>query len=214
MENKDIAKERSDWREMYGWILLVVFLLFTLSLFTYEPRDISILKVRPNMPSVNIIGPLGAWTGFVLFMAFGLGAYLVMLFTGILGLMCLIQPNLPVKTKAIWMLVLLLAMVMLMELQPQAFDQQRVLLNLPTNGGLTGHFLGQRLLVRLVGPVGATIMLSLTIAISLVFLFKFSPIGFLNWLKLMTLQTSRKVNQFLENRLDEQPFRRFFPNLF
>ena len=66
-------------------ILLVMVVFSALSLFSYSWTDISILKARASQPPDNLIGPVGAWMSFLLFMTFGVGAYLTPLWFLIVG---------------------------------------------------------------------------------------------------------------------------------
>ncbi len=62
---------------MWGIILLTLSVLMVLSLVSYHWDDVCLLKVPPNDPPLNFIGPAGAWFAFVSLMVFGLGAFFI-----------------------------------------------------------------------------------------------------------------------------------------
>ena len=52
--------------------MLVLFVLLSLSILSYQPEDIPLLKEPPNNPPYNWIGPAGAWSSYLLLEGFGL----------------------------------------------------------------------------------------------------------------------------------------------
>jgi len=159
---------RTGWREAWGFLLIACGILLLLSVLSYQPADISVLQTRPNSPAMNFIGPAGAWTAFLTFMIFGVGAYLVPILMVAGGLILLFKREGLVWPKFLWMLGILLALVSLLEISPEAWSRMVETLSLTGAGGEAGYLLGELVLVRFLGAVGTLI---LTIALLITFFF-------------------------------------------
>ena len=92
--------------EAWGIVLLALCLLISLSLFSYDWRDISVLNVPANSPPYNFIGPVGAWMSYILLSLLGLAAYIVPIWCLFYGVAFLFRwerqlwPRLPLFTRA------------------------------------------------------------------------------------------------------------------
>ena len=95
-------------RLTWGIVLTAVCLFLALSLFSYDWQDIGLLRAPPNAPPNNLIGPVGAWLSFVLFTAFGVGAYLVPWLCLFLGVLLVLSRNEKVWPRIGWCVAFML----------------------------------------------------------------------------------------------------------
>ncbi len=162
-------------REVAGIILIAAAVLSVLSLLSYEWRDISILAMPSNHPPVNFIGPAGAWFSFLSFMAFGIGGYLLPAWFAFTGFLCLFKREGRVWTKALWMLLLIIALSMLLELQDGGWTALRDKVNMGYTGGVIGEVLAGRLLSLLIGDIGTGIVGLALLVLSIVMVLEVQP---------------------------------------
>jgi len=64
-------------REITSIIWFGIIILVLLSLISFSPADLSILKTPANSSPQNLIGIVGAWIGFVFYSLFGAVSYLL-----------------------------------------------------------------------------------------------------------------------------------------
>ena len=148
---------RSGWRVGGGILLLFCAAMLLLSLLSYHPGDISLLKMPPHSPALNFIGPVGAWTAFVVFMALGMAAYALPAAVLLVALLLLFKREGRIWTKALWLLLMLLAGAMLVELEPAFWAATTARLNIGSPGGRLGYLLANGGLVVWLGTVGTTL---------------------------------------------------------
>ena len=179
--------EHRGWHNALGMILIAVGAFLLLGLLSYDPGDISLVQSPPNDPPTNLIGPLGAWISYLLVMLFGLCAWPAALAFVAQGFFLLFKRSGGVRGKALWMLVLLLALACLLELQQELWASAMRSLNIASPGGIAGMLLGQNLLVRFLGTAGTAIIAIAVILVSAVFLFEIESLAFLaqiwEWIK-------------------------------
>lgn len=171
--------EDAGWRRLWGIILVPLCLFLALGLFSYDWKDISLLQAPPNSPPANLIGPVGAWLSFGLFMLFGLGAYLAPLWCLVFGVVLFFDREERVWPRGIWLFVWILSIVALMELSAAAAkadpENSWLLarcgaLNITEAGGLFGRLLIRGVLVQALSPVGTGIVVWSVFTIALVLL--------------------------------------------
>ncbi len=171
--------EDAGWRRLWGIILVPMCLFLALGLFSYDWKDIGLLQAPPNSPPANLIGPVGAWLSFGLFMLFGLGAYLAPLWCLVFGIVLFFDREERVWPRGIWMFVWILSIVALMELSAGSakVDPENswllsrcAALNITEAGGLFGRLLIRGLLVQALSPVGTGIVIWSVFTIALVLL--------------------------------------------
>ena len=104
-------------REMAGIALMTASLALGLSLLSYSPGDISLYQFPVNEPPENFIGPVGAWSGFLVFMGFGVVGGLLPFVLAALGVTALMRPDVSLGPKIGWSTLLLVSMILLVELQ-------------------------------------------------------------------------------------------------
>ncbi len=168
--------ERGGWREVGGVLLLAFFVLGLLSLGSYRPDDIPLLENPPTRPALNFIGPVGAWTGFVTFMAFGVGGYMVPALLGVWGLLLMFKREGWVWPKVLWMVAMLLSLDCLLELKADSWAGVTAKLNIGNAGGAVGALITDGLLVRYLGTVGAAIVAIAVLLAGLILLIEVHPV--------------------------------------
>jgi S-DNA-T family DNA segregation ATPase FtsK/SpoIIIE len=171
--------EDAGWRRLWGIILVPLCLFLALGLFSYDWKDISLLQAPPNSPPANLIGPVGAWLSFGLFMLFGMGTYLAPLWCLVFGIVLFFDREERVWPRGIWLFVWVLSVVALMELSAGAAkaDPENswllarcAALNITEAGGLFGRLLIRGVLVQALSPVGTGIVVWSVFAMALVLL--------------------------------------------
>ena len=171
--------EDAGWRRLWGIILVPLCLFLALGLFSYDWKDISLLQAPPNSPPTNLIGPVGAWLSFGLFMFLGLGAYLAPLWCLVFGIVLFFDREERVWPRGIWLFVWMLSVVALMELSAGGAKSDPenswlltrcAALNITEAGGLFGRLLIRGLLVHALSPVGTGIVIWSMFSVALVLL--------------------------------------------
>ena len=157
---KPKPKSTTGLQEIWGIVMLVFFVLLTLSLISYEPKDISLLSAPPNDPPFNWIGPVGAWSSYLLLQAVGIGAYIVPVICLGLGLTLLIRKELRVWPKLVWAGVVLLSFSGLMQLSGDRWHDLASRINIDPGavGGNISLVLVESVVERLFGPMGAGVI--------------------------------------------------------
>ena len=136
------------------WVLLL------LALVSYTSKDIPWEHSPSNSPTLNYIGPVGAWSAWAIFNVFGLVGFLFPLLLAVWGLIMLFQSGERVWPRVLWMLGILAGLCVLVDIQTGFWDElgmERLNLNrMP--GGYLGLFFGRMLLTSSLGVVGAAII--------------------------------------------------------
>ena len=157
-------------REAWSIALLAVCVLLFLSLVSYDWRDISLLAAPPNEPPGNFIGPAGAWLSFVLFMIFGVAAYLLPLWFLGFGVTLIFHGIEHVRAKFIWAALMMFSFCCLLDLRSSLVAGLASSLNLSASGGVPARLFSNLLAVHLLGDVGALIaILAALLAFSILF---------------------------------------------
>ncbi len=173
---------RSGWLEAAGIMLIAAGTLMLLGMLSYEWRDISVLSSPPNDPPANFIGPVGAWTSYILFLVLGLSAYLIpagLLYT---GLFMLLKPGTGAVRRMAWALGLVISTGLFLELNRAVWLNACDRLNIGFPGGILGELLTHRLLINMIGAVGTGILTTAFFTVSLVMLMEVHPAVI--WLKM------------------------------
>jgi S-DNA-T family DNA segregation ATPase FtsK/SpoIIIE len=165
---EDTVKHRG-FNDVLGIALSALAVLVTVSLFSFDPRDLRLSTSSPNYPPQNWIGPVGAYLAYALFFIFGAGAYLVPALLLCFGLAGFFQVMTFLRHRWFWGVILLLAGAGMLDL----YSGQ---LNLAVNSGRAGGLFGEvmnRLLFNHFGRIGATIIFATLYLISLLYLTNF-----------------------------------------
>jgi len=160
-----------------GIVFLALGLFLALSVFSYDWGDISLLRMPPNDPPCNLIGPVGSWLSFILFTVVGMGAYLVPFLCVLLGVIFLLNREARVWPRVVWGVALLLAFVGLFELGAEWWTSACRKLNIVDTGGIFGRLVMRGLLIRWFSTVGAGIFVWAVLLTSLVLLLEIRHIA-------------------------------------
>ncbi len=144
-------------------------ILLSLSLFSYDWRDISRLHAPPQIPPANFVGPTGAWTGFTLFNALGLGAYLLPLWCFGLGVYSLFfaQSKRRLRSAALWSMLGIWLIAGWLEMSATWFNGLNRHLNIGNSSGgvLMGGLVNS--LISVFGVWGTRILLAAALTATL-----------------------------------------------
>ncbi len=143
-------------RFLWGVVLMAVCIFLSLSLFTYDWRDIGMLQAPPNSPAGNLFGPVGAWFSYTLFMGFGVGAFVVPLVGIGAGLILMFNRGPRIWPRLAWVSGVLFAWIAIIQLDGGTWEVLCSRLNiLPDAGGVLGRVLMRNMLIKWLSPVGA-----------------------------------------------------------
>ncbi len=157
-------------------MVLALAALVLLSLVSFRPDDIAANKEPPNSPALNFIGPVGAWTAYLLLMGLGVGAYVFAVALFVLGLFMVFQHEGRVWPKAIWLLVMTLGIAALIEIGSDPWIGVKLRLNIGTAGGALGRLLTYDWLVLWMGTVGTVILMLALLLVGLFLVFEWHPL--------------------------------------
>ena len=176
-------------QEVIALAILGSGILLLLSLFSFDPKDLSFYSQPAQQPKANLVGPAGAYLGGILFLLFGLGAYLfpVVLITG--GLLLFFAKQVRYSQKFLYLGILLVTGACLLQLAAPVFGPSLAnplfsgaqgLDGTPSAagkmpGGYIGYFLNDKFLAPILGQVGAVLVFGLSYLVVLVLLFEFRP---------------------------------------
>jgi len=147
-------------REAIGILMQALWVLLLLALASYTWKDIPWECSPCNSPTVNYIGPVGAWTAWGIFKLFGLVGFLFPLLLAIWGVLMIMRSGDRVWPRVLWMLAILAGLCVLVDVRAvfwNGWAGERLNLNLMP-GGLLGYFLGRMFLTHFLGVVGAAII--------------------------------------------------------
>ena len=194
---------RTGWRDVTGILLIALCVLIVLSLGSYRAEDVSVIQDPPNSPTMNFVGPVGAWLAFLLFMGLGLGAWLAPFLLGIAGLFLLFQREGRFWPKAVWMLAELVAAVTLIELHGEAAGEWIQRINIGSPGGLIGYGVGAAFLARLLGRPGTTVIAIAVLLASFILVAETHPLQVIrklgSWLGALGRVVAARLAQRREN---------------
>ena len=145
-------------REAAFWVLAAAALVLLLALASFDPSDASFSYTGEPGQVGNLIGPLGAWTADILFMLFGLPAYLFAVAIGYGGWLAFKHDGAAAavrSTVALRAIGLVLALVTSCGLATLHFDAGPLQ---STAGGVLGSLVGESL-AGAASFLGATLIL-------------------------------------------------------
>ncbi|MBR6022532.1 MAG: DNA translocase FtsK, partial [Kiritimatiellae bacterium] len=165
------------FRRVAGGVLQIVWILLLLALASYTYRDIAWEYDPPNSPVHNWVGAIGAYAACAVFSLFGLVGFIVPLALALLGIVLWISENRALRT-AVWLLVMLLAGAVLVDLRPTLLQNTVVnKLNLGDfSGGWVGWLFGRCALQRLLGPIGAGLLATAFLVAGVFFVSRTRPV--------------------------------------
>lgn len=166
---------RTGWSEAGGVLLIAACALLALSLLSFQPDDVALVRFPPTSPPANLIGPLGAWTAYIIFLIFGVAGYVIIPLLFVLSGFLLLQRTGRVWPKFVGAALTLLCAACWADLWPDAWTATAQRLNVYPPGGLAGELVGRRGLAVWVGVVGAGILTFAIFVASLILLFGVRP---------------------------------------
>ena len=167
--------KRTGWREATGIGLLAFSILTFLSQMSYFYGDIFLFQSPPQVPPANLVGPVGAWVTFVIFMGLGVVGYLVPIALMVIGLMLVLSRELRISFKIVWVLLIFCSLACIVQMQPTLWERLVAHLNVGEPGGLLGILFGEALLIGLIGKVGTAIVSVGVLLAAVVMLFEIRP---------------------------------------
>jgi len=169
------TKPHHGLNDVVGIVLLGLALLLLVAMLSYDARDISHNYVASQKPpNHNLIGPLGAYLAYAVFLATGVTGYLLPFVLLFLCLGCFFEKFAYLRRRWPWALVMVISLMGLFERMDSwsLFSHLRERLNCGNAGGMIGFTLFDRGFWML-GSVGAPIVYVLVYSISLLFLTNF-----------------------------------------
>ncbi len=160
---------REKVKELGGLFFFLGAMFIFISLVSYDPGDIREIKYPPNAPLANKGGAVGARAAYALLSGFGLGAYLLVFFTGFWSFLVFFRRRLEgIYVKLISAGVSVFAAATLLSLQKVADAASFGLAGTaPGAGGIYGKAFELSLVGHL-GTAGAWLAVVLALAVSLV----------------------------------------------
>jgi DNA segregation ATPase FtsK/SpoIIIE, S-DNA-T family len=166
--------------DIIGVALLAVALLLLVAQFSFDGNDLSNVKMPPNRPAHNWIGPAGAEIAHASFMVFGFAAYMLPLVLALFSLAYWFEVLSYLKRRWAWAIILLLSCMGWLHLldlphladKASMFTRARTAITAPSIGGLIGQEMYNEFFWML-GTIGAGIVYGALDLISLLFLTNF-----------------------------------------
>ncbi len=173
-------EQNQVFHEAIGLGLLGIGTLLFLALISYSPRDVptwfplhSISS--PSAHTTNYIGPFGAISACTVYSFFGAAGYLLPALLLGYGGAKLLSPGMRLARRLPWALIFALSAACLAHVLPFHFIDARRM-NLPSEGGWMGKWLGQYIFEAMLGPIGAMVVLFVVYLASLILLTGIHPI--------------------------------------
>jgi S-DNA-T family DNA segregation ATPase FtsK/SpoIIIE len=185
-------------REILGISLLALAALVALSLFSFNPDDVS-LNNQPSAPqkTANLAGLAGSYLSDVFFQTFGLTGFLWPLILGFLGLKLIRDPEISLPPgKVISWMGLFLAVNGLLSL---GLGQVSILGGIFDSGGVLGRIIantGERFL----NPAGAALVLALALVVCMMVITNLSWMEVSQGAGQLYFSTLQKWQDFLKAR--------------
>ncbi|MBR4172609.1 MAG: DNA translocase FtsK [Kiritimatiellae bacterium] len=202
-------EERRVRRRVIGFLLLPIALFPFFSLISYNWRDVSMLMMPPLTPPANLIGVFGAWSVFIGYSIIGLAQWCIPFLVLLFSVLLIYGKITHMIRRAFWMLVFLVAFCCLLQLGSDGiFASTLEKLNMrPNAGGAVGYWLMTCLLERWFSPVGASVLLSCIMFLSLLFAIGFRELflffgGIANWYRRRKEEIAAREQEERENSPD------------
>ncbi|MBU4198590.1 MAG: DNA translocase FtsK [Verrucomicrobia bacterium] len=196
---------QSGISELWGIVLLTLSALMVLSLVSYRWEDILLLKVPSNDPPLNFIGPAGAWFAFVSLMILGLGAFLLPIVCGMMGLFFLFRSAVSAGRRLAWGCAVILAVSGLLTLHASGWGSLCAQFNISgITGGLFGWLVADQWIEGLLGNTGATVLMAGLLVCGLImFVGKPGLFRFFHGISQAALFLKTRFREMLDARRDQ-----------
>jgi S-DNA-T family DNA segregation ATPase FtsK/SpoIIIE len=184
MSRKDGTESHHGWADVIGLVLLAAALVLALAQWTFDKYDLATVRVPPNSPPHNLIGPFGAHFAHWFFILFGVTAYIVPFLLAAFGAAYLFNflgyLRERIKWSVLWTSALLISVTGLLHIASDWSLMKRLHEHIASNsaGGILGFITyGQSSTyewgLSLAGAVGATIIYGALFCVSIVILTNF-----------------------------------------
>ncbi|MEK7707590.1 MAG: DNA translocase FtsK 4TM domain-containing protein, partial [Verrucomicrobiota bacterium] len=178
MSRKSSSDSENGFGDVIGVALLAAALLLLVAQFSFDRYDLSSVRMPPNKPVHNWIGPSGAWIAHSSFFIFGVAAYALPLLLAVFGVAYLFNILGYLRQRSgwsvLWAVVAVLSLTGLLHMTDGTAlaGQWREKITAPFIGGWLGYF-PYEYGFWMLGGVGATIVYAALYLISLLFLTNF-----------------------------------------
>ena len=184
MARKDESESHHGWTDVIGVVLLATALVLALAQWSFDKYDLSSVRLPPNSPPHNLIGPFGAHFAQWFFLMFGVTAYLVPVLLVAFGVSYLFNVFGYLRERSKWSLLwtfaLLVSVTGILHIASSWSAMKGLYEHIPfqSAGGLLGYITyGQtdsyEWGLSLAGRVGAIIIYSAICAVSVLILTNF-----------------------------------------
>ena len=197
--------EISSLRCIWGIFLLVALCpIIGMSLFSYDWHDVSILHVPTSNPPCNLIGPVGAWLAYRLFMLFGVGAYIVPLWCLVFGGALIFSRAERIWPKAAWSILFVFSYVGIMELYQASWVAHCAELNIIDTGGIFGCVVMRGVLMKWLHVGAGFIAWTALLASLIMFVGKTAMIAGFRHSVIFFRGLVERIREFLDERSDQR----------
>ncbi len=166
------------FKQVVGFLWLSLYVVTLLSLWSYDPADVTSNVFPANPVPTNFIGYLGAGLACDLYYCFGFGAY----FFPLLFFWCCVVNFLALEINWRWKPLLMIPFLVsgcaLLDLQHLGgWHLILRLANIDTPGGIVGGYIIYLTVPYALGSVGASVLFATIFGISSIYLFDINPVG-------------------------------------
>jgi len=178
MSRKSASGSANGFGDVIGVALLAAALLMLVAQFSFDRFDLASVRMPPNKPVHNWIGPFGAWIAHASFFIFGVAAYALPLLLAAFGVAYLFNFLGYLRQRSwwsiLWAVVAVLSLTGLLHMTNATAlaGHWREKIATPFIGGWLGYF-PYEYGFWMLGGVGATIVYAALYFISLLFLTNF-----------------------------------------
>lgn len=198
------TQENHTMDEVIGLVLLGTGTLLFLALLSYVPEDVSWVKVPPNRPAQNFIGPVGATVAYVFYFLLGAAAYFLSTVMLGLGGAKLFGLSMNFKRRLLWAALFVVSGACLLEIQHYVLIGWKKNIGPEGPGGWIGLWLGGRVFKASFGTLGSTILLGVIYLSTLTLLSGIKPITLLRALLSLPPKWWARYQKLQLERADER----------
>jgi len=164
-------------RDVIGIVLCALSLFFLVSLFSFDPADLSFYRVPANPEADqnyhNMAGWLGANIANFCFFIFGAAGYLIPPALLLIGLGQFFDALIFLRKRWPWLLVWGVCLMGILDLFPESFEVVKRNIGAPSAGGYVGMFLNDFIFEAVVGKAGACILFLVLYLVGFIYLTNF-----------------------------------------
>lgn len=194
--------------EAIGLSLLGLGTLLFLALISYHPRDVPewfpLHAYAPsNSRTLNFIGPAGAVLACSFYSFLGAASYLVAALLLGFGGTKLLSPEFPLGRRLLWSIVFVISGACLAEVLPFTLVDAHFM-NIAGEGGWIGKWIGAKVFEKLLGTIGAGLVLVILYFVSLTLATGLQPLALVRWFASLPGRWTEKLHDMQVARADEE----------